>query len=143
MIDTVLSFNAPFLLFAAREGYAAFNGAIEAANVSLSLGLTDPAGAGESSTDLTFFVPQNSAFEAIGSVLADVDTATLTDVLEYHIIPNNIIFSPSISNTSVTSLQGAELQFTVLDDETIFVNGARIVLPNVLLSNGVAHVIDK
>lgn len=143
IIDQVLSFAAPLLLFAAREGYEAFSGAIEADDVSQSFGNLDPSGATEPSTDLTFFIPQNEAFDAIGSVLAGVDMATLSEVLEYHIIPDNIIFSLSIGNAGIASCQGGQLQFTVFDDTTIFVNGAKVVLPNILLSNGVAHVMDK
>ena len=84
----------------------------------------------------------STAFEAIGSVLAGADPTTLADVLEYDLIPNNMIFSLSISNISAASQQGGELQFTVLDDSTIFVNDAKVILPNILLSNGVGHVID-
>lgn len=35
------------------------------------------------------------------------------------------------------------MRITVEDDNDIFVNSAEVEVANVLLSNGVAHVIDK
>lgn len=88
-------------------------------------------------------MPENAAFEAIGSVVASADQETLKEILSYHLIPNNVIFSPSLSNVSVKSLQGAELTFTVLPDGSAWVNNARITFPNNILYNGIAHVIDS
>ena len=47
-----------------------------------------------------------------------------------------------LSNTTVEAYSGGELTVTVVDD-TIFVNDAKVIIPNILLSNGVAHVIDR
>ncbi|KAI8933658.1 hypothetical protein NX059_009379 [Plenodomus lindquistii] len=54
-----------------------------------------------------------------------------------------LIFSPSLGNITVPSLQGANLTFTVLPDGTVWVNNAHIVFPDTILYNGVAHVIDN
>ncbi|CAD0057701.1 unnamed protein product [Aureobasidium pullulans] len=118
-VDTVFSFGAPLQLFTYRAGYLNMNAALEAA-------------------DLGFDV----AFEAIGSVLASADLETLQTVLKYYIIPNNVIFSPSLGHVTVTSLQGDNLTFTVLPDGTAWVNNAKITFPNTILYNCVAHVID-
>ena len=88
-------------------------------------------------------MPTNEAFENIGSVLASADQATLQTVLKHHIIPDNVIFSPSLGNVTVKSMAGADLVFTVLPDGSAFVNGAKITFVNTILYNGVAHVIDK
>jgi uncharacterized surface protein with fasciclin (FAS1) repeats len=40
------------------------------------------------------------------------------------------------------SFQGADLTFTVAEDGSAWVNGAKILFTNVLLFNGVAHIID-
>lgn len=142
-IDTVLSFGAPLQLFTARAGYRTMNAAIEAAQLGLSLGLTRSDEKGVNISDFTILVPTDDAFKSIGSVLASADLNTLQDVLRYHIIPNNVIFSPSLGNVSVKSLQGEDLVFTVLPDGSAWVNNARITFPNNILYNGVAHVIDK
>lgn len=92
-------------------------------------------------SDFTVFVPNDPAFEAIGSVLEGADLDTLREVLTYHIV-DDVVFSTDLANVSLPSLQGADLTFTVAEDGSAWVNGAKILFPNVLLFNGVAHVID-
>jgi uncharacterized surface protein with fasciclin (FAS1) repeats len=142
-IDTVLSFGAPFQLFTFRSGYFAMNAALEAAQLNFAFGETGDGVQGLNISDYTIFVPTDEAFESIGSVLESADLATLQEVLRYHIIPNSVIFSPSLGNVTVPSLQGTDLTFTVLPDGSAWVNNARITFPNNILYNGIAHVIDR
>ena len=142
-IDTVLSFGAPLQLFTYRAGFTALNAALEAADLGIDIGLSGADIKGLNISDFTIFVPKNEAFESIGSVLESADKQTLQSVLKYHIIPNNVIFSPSLGNVTVPSLQGANLTFTVLPDGSAWVNNAKIVFPNSILYNGIAHVIDR
>lgn len=142
-VDTVLAFGAPFQLFTYRAGYTALNAALETAKLGIDFGLTGADQQGLNLSDYTIFVPTNDAFANIGSVLETADVATLQEVLAYHIIPNNVIFSPSLGNVTVPSLQGTNLTFTVLPDGSAWVNNARITFPNTILFNGVAHVIDR
>ncbi|KAF9695880.1 hypothetical protein EKO04_005862 [Ascochyta lentis] len=142
-VDTVLSFGAPFQLFTYRAGYFAVNAALEAAKLNIDFGLTGADTTSLNISDFTIFVPTDAAFESIGSVLETADVDTLREVLSYHIIPNNVIFSPSLGNVTVPSLQGTNLTFTVLPDGSAWVNNARITFPNTILYNGVAHVIDS
>jgi uncharacterized surface protein with fasciclin (FAS1) repeats len=91
--------------------------------------------------DLTIFVPNNAAFEAIGSVLATVNLETLQAVLQYHAITGEVLFAEDVTNTTTPSLAG-NLTLSVIDG-AVFVNEARVIIPNIILSNGVAHVIDS
>jgi hypothetical protein len=138
-----MAFGAPFQLFAFRAGYLAMNAAFEAAKLNIDFGLTGAEIQGLNISDFTIFVPTDAAFKSIGSVVEKVDQKTLQEVLKYHIIPNNVIFSPSLGNVTVKSLQGADLTFTVLPDGSAWVNNARITFPNTILYNGIAHVIDR
>lgn len=142
-IDTVLSFGAPFQLFTYRAGYSAVNAAFDTAQLNIEFGLTGAESERLNLSDYTIFVPTNAAFESIGSVLESADANTLQEVLKYHIIPNNVIFSPSLGNITVPSLQGTNLTFTVLPDGSAWVNNAKITFPNNILYNGIAHVIDR
>lgn len=142
-IDTVLSFGAPLQLFTFRSGNLAFNAALDAADLGIAFGLTGAEDPGLNISDFTIFVPTDDAFESIGSVLETADLETLQDILRYHIIENKVIFSPSLGNVTVPSLQGTNLTFTVFPDGSVFVNNAKITFPNNILYNGVAHVIDK
>jgi uncharacterized surface protein with fasciclin (FAS1) repeats len=142
-VDTVLSFGAPFQLFTYRAGLLAMNAALDAADLNFAFGLTGADFKGLNISDFTALVPTDEAFKAIGSVLATADKQTLREVLSYHFIPNNVIFSPSLGNVTVKSLIGTDLTFTVLPDGSAWVNNARITFPNTILYNGVAHVIDR
>jgi uncharacterized surface protein with fasciclin (FAS1) repeats len=138
-----MSFGAPLLLWTARYGYTALNAALVEADLGVFAG-NEISGSDETpATDITLFIPTNMAFEEISSVLAASNLSTIQEVLSYHLIQDNIIFSPSLSNTTVATVQGQELTITVTDDGTIFVNNAKVVLPNVILYEGVAHVIDR
>lgn len=139
----MLSFGAPLQLFTYRAGYRAMNAALEAADLQVAFGETGAGVDALNISDYTIFVPTDAAFEAIGSVLASADLATLQAVLRYHIVPNHVVFSPALGNVTLPSLQGADLTFTVLPDGSAWVNNARITFPNTILFNGVAHVIDR
>jgi hypothetical protein len=141
-IDQALNFGAPLQLFTFRAGYTAMNAALEAGDLGLDITLTGADTPGQNISDYTIFVPENDAFKNIGSVLETADLKTLQAVLKYHIIPSNVIFSPSLGNVTVKSLQGDDLVITVLPDGSAWVNNAKITFPNTILFNGVAHVID-
>ena len=142
-IDKALSFGVPLTLFLARYGYTTLNQALIASNLSLFSGIEINSASQSSVTDVTVFIPINEALQAIGSVLAGADQATLQEVLKYHVIPNNVIFSPSISNTTVTSAQGEDLTFSVTNNGSVFVNNAKVILPNIILYEGIAHIVDR
>ncbi|KAJ1323866.1 transforming growth factor-beta-induced protein [Microdochium nivale] len=142
-VDEILSFGAPLQLFTARAGYSSFNAALGAANLGIDFGLSGSDTATLLNvSDFTVFVPENAAFDRIGSVLESADVATLQDVLRYHFVPN-VVFSTGLGNVTVTTLQGDELTVSVFPDGSAFVNGAKITFANNILWNGIVHVIDN
>ncbi|KAM6517667.1 hypothetical protein FSOLCH5_008635 [Fusarium solani] len=141
-VNKPLSFGAPLQLFARRDGLLKFNAALAAADLPYNFGNIGYDSADKLNiSDFTVFVPNDAAFELIGSVLEGADLETLSEVLTYHIV-DDVVFSTELANVTLPSLQGADLTFTVAEDGTAWVNGAKIVFTNVLLFNGVAHVID-
>lgn len=94
--------------------------------------------------DVTIFVPNNTAFQSIGSALSNLTTDQLTSILDYHIVNGTIGYSSALSNgTSLTTFQGTNLKITVDDNDQTFVNNALVITPDVLVANGVLHVIDN
>lgn len=94
--------------------------------------------------DVTIFVPNNEAFAAIGSALPNLTTEQLTAILTYHVVNGTVGYSNMLENgTSLTTLQGNNVTVTIEDDDDIFINGAKVVIPDVLVANGVVHVIDN
>ena len=48
-----------------------------------------------------------------------------------------------MNGTNVPSLLGPNLMITLGDDGSVFVNSAKVIIPDVLVANGVVHVIDN
>jgi uncharacterized surface protein with fasciclin (FAS1) repeats len=92
--------------------------------------------------DFTVFIPSNAAFSAVASIFQDASIQTLRSVLNYHAVQGSVVFASDVVNMTVKTMQGNDLTLSVGTDSTIYVDNARIVVPNILLSNGVAHIID-
>jgi transforming growth factor-beta-induced protein len=96
----------------------------------------------------TVFAPTDEAFE---NLLVDLGVTTsellahprLKEVLLYHVLGDLVISSEITEGlTTETALGlGEELEFTLIGG--VFVNDAEVVIPDVMASNGVIHVIDK
>ncbi|KKY21267.1 putative beta-ig-h3 fasciclin [Diplodia seriata] len=110
----------------------------------------------DTTPDVTIFAPSNDAFAAVGSVLANASAAELAAVLGYHVVNGTAgaLYSADLvaanrngsnqtSTVQLTALGGGELTIRVLDDGDVFVNGAKVIVPDLLVANGVLHVIDS
>lgn len=107
---------------------------------------------------LTIFAPNNDAFQNIASSLSSLRIQDLTALLEYHVIPSNStpFYSSKLPNglpypsdpytiynkTELTTLQGKSVSIT-FSFNSLFINQARVVQSDLLLSNGVLHIIDS
>lgn len=97
---------------------------------------------------MTLFVPNDKAFQAAGSALlgsagAAVDEALLQGVLRYHVANGTVVFASEAADGTVATLDGggAELTLSVVDG-VWFVDTARVLVPNIIVAGGVAHIID-
>jgi uncharacterized surface protein with fasciclin (FAS1) repeats len=95
--------------------------------------------------DVTIFAPSNAAFKSIGSALANASVADLTSILTYHVVNGTTpLYSSSLANnTSVQTVNGANLTVHFGTNNQVFVNGAKVITPNVLVAGGVVHVVDN
>ncbi|KAF1836228.1 beta-Ig-H3/Fasciclin [Decorospora gaudefroyi] len=96
--------------------------------------------------DITIFAPTNVAFQNIGSALEELTPEEITDILTYHVVvgeDGGVGYSSTLENgTTLVTANGEELTITI-GDGGIFVNNARVVASDVLIANGVVHVIDQ
>lgn len=57
-------------------------------------------------------------------------------------VPGVVGYSSLLSNTTLTTLQGNNVTISIIDG-SVYVNSAKVVVPDVLVANGVVHVIDN
>lgn len=98
---------------------------------------------------MTLFAPSNEAFRAIGSAVESLTPQQLSTVLSYHVIAGTVAFSPLIAqglaNESLATVEGGSVELTVEGDGSgrVFVDEGEVVIRDVIVANGVLHVIDK
>ncbi|RGP72597.1 tgf beta induced ig-h3 precursor [Fusarium longipes] len=115
-----------------------------AANLSAAAGALTEAKVLTNLTDeknVTIFVPNNGAFANIGSVLANASETDLKDILSYHVVNNTLGYSSDLKNETLTASDGEKLNIKIYNG-TVYVNQAKVIVPDVLIANGVVHVID-
>ncbi|CAK3848114.1 Hypothetical predicted protein [Lecanosticta acicola] len=91
--------------------------------------------------DLTVFVPANIAVEVVSNSLSSMD---LTELLEYHVLTSDHgpLYSSDFANdTTLHTMNNKTLSMRFLPN-SFFVNQARVLTQDILLYNGVLHIID-
>ena len=106
-------------------------------------GLVDTlAGEGE----FTVFAPVDDAFAALpeGTVetLLEDPQGDLTNILLYHVVEGAVPAETVVTLDSATTLQGSDVHITVTDDGVLLNDTVKVILTDVLASNGIIHVID-
>ncbi|MEM8893124.1 MAG: fasciclin domain-containing protein, partial [Bacteroidota bacterium] len=118
---------------------------------------------GMNNAPFTVFAPTDAAFEALYTAagVADLDalvaalgTATIEQVLLYHVVPSARVFStdlPNLTSPDVTMANGGMItlnlgDLTITDSDAALSVGtvdASIVGTDILATNGVIHTIDQ
>jgi len=94
---------------------------------------------------LTVFAPTNDAFAAVdpatlASVLLPENKDQLIDILKYHVVAANVP-SSAVETGEVEALNGDKLK--VDTSSGVMINDAKVIMPDIIASNGIIHVIDK
>jgi uncharacterized surface protein with fasciclin (FAS1) repeats len=93
---------------------------------------------------LTVFAPTDEAFAAVPEATLEElrsDPDALRDVLLYHVVEGAVTSDKVVGLDSAPTLAGAELTFQT-EGDAVLVDGATVVQPDVMASNGVIHVVD-
>jgi uncharacterized surface protein with fasciclin (FAS1) repeats len=97
----------------------------------------------------TVLAPTDAAFSKIdGAVLRDLvenrDNGVLASILLYHVIPGSFDSAAVAGLTQAPTLFGRPVSIQARDATNIQLNGSsKVILPDVLASNGIIHVIDE
>lgn len=90
----------------------------------------------------TVFTPRNPGFERIGSVIQNISPEDISRITNYHMIPGQALYSTDLQNATLSTLAGEDLNVSVIDG-VAFINSARVESTDVLINNGVMHVISE
>lgn len=114
------------------------------------------------SKDLTVFAPNNAAFEKLGPAAANLTLDQLSSILGYHglslivyllhshtltftlvVAAGAPLYSTDFKDGDVIkTFQGQSVKVSIKNGK-VFVNNAEVVVPDVLVANGVVHIIDR
>ncbi|KAJ9639489.1 hypothetical protein H2201_002853 [Coniosporium apollinis] len=134
VIDNLLIPPLPFTASAVQFNLTAIAGAFEAA---------DPTDYVSTASDVTIFAPNNEAMQAIGGTLQNLSSTELASLTNYHVVNNSVLYSSAFGNgTTLTSRSGQQLTVRV-GGNRLFVNSAQVIQQDLLIANGVIHVLDN
>lgn len=91
----------------------------------------------------TVFAPTDEAFAKLPAGTVDAllkDIPKLTAILTYHVVPGQVTAKDVMKLSSARTVQGQSL--TINTASGVKVDGANVVMADVMASNGVIHVID-
>ncbi|KAL8643049.1 MAG: hypothetical protein Q9228_000345 [Teloschistes exilis] len=135
VIDTFLVPPANFIQSVPQFNLTAAGGAVENASLADYVN-THP--------DLTVFVPNNAAFLALGSTLQSMPLQQLRRILDYHIVNASTVgYSSNLPNGTVLRTRSGQNLTITFASNSLFVNQARVIQQDLLIANGVMHVIDN
>lgn len=94
---------------------------------------------------MTIFCPNNDAFQKLAGTPGanNITDEQLAEILQYHVVQGAVGYSTTLSNDlKLPTLAGQELTITIDAEGAVFANNARVINSDILIANGVLHVID-
>lgn len=101
------------------------------------------------SSNITIFAPRNSAFQLLSGTLSALPKSKLVEILRYHIVPDQVLTLDLLTNnTALSTLASDNTTNTAITSHllragnNIYVDSAQIIQPDILIANGVVHMIS-
>ena len=119
----------------ATEGFSTLVAAVTAADLAETLSGMGP---------FTVFAPTDDAFAALPAGVLDAlllpeNKEVLVKILTYHVVPASVL-AADVADGDDATVEGQTVKLSTADGVTV--NGAKVVIADVLASNGVIHAID-
>ncbi|WYZ39622.1 hypothetical protein EsH8_III_001536 [Colletotrichum jinshuiense] len=93
--------------------------------------------------NITIFAPRNEGFQRVAGTLKDMDEDDIMGLLNYHVVSGHVIASSDLKNgTNLTTISSNQLH-VIRSGNNLFINSAQIVQPDILIANGILHIIDN
>lgn len=97
--------------------------------------------------NVTIFAPKDSIMEAVGGSLENVNAKDLARIMGYHVIPGKVLVSSDLKNGTVLPTMARDsnnkTQNVLIQQvyNNMYVNTAQIVQPDILIANGIMHIV--
>ncbi|KAI9056182.1 hypothetical protein LZ554_001110 [Drepanopeziza brunnea f. sp. 'monogermtubi'] len=91
----------------------------------------------------TIFAPANSAFQALGSAISNLTVEDLRSVIDFHVLQNQVTFSTALKNGTTWPTKQGENLTVHRSGNNVYIGSAQLLTSDILLANGVLHVIDN
>jgi uncharacterized surface protein with fasciclin (FAS1) repeats len=123
---------------AANEDFSTLVAAVKAAGLVETLQGDGP---------FTVFAPTNEAFAAlpegtVETLLKPENKDQLIAILTYHVVPGQVLAKDVVKLKEAKTVQGEAVKIKVKKD-TVMINGAKVLMTDIVADNGVIHVIDS
>jgi uncharacterized surface protein with fasciclin (FAS1) repeats len=94
--------------------------------------------------DVTFFIPNSAAALANATQLSQNSSAQDMEALfQYHVVPGFVGYSTRLKDgMSLKTAEGSNLTVTIQDGDT-YINAAKVIESDLIIANGVMHVLDE
>ncbi|KUI69765.1 hypothetical protein VM1G_04841 [Cytospora mali] len=100
--------------------------------------------------DVTIFAPWDTAFQLTSGALSTLQPSELKDILTYHIIPGQVLYSPDLSNATtwptLSQVKGATGPANVtvtFAGNNRYIDSSQILHADILIANGVVHMMEN
>ena len=94
--------------------------------------------------NITVFAPRDEAFDLVGGTLEGLDAEALARVMGYHIVPDRVLVSSDLANGTRLDTLADSASVTIRQaGNNKYVNSAQIVQPDILLANGIMHLVSN
>ncbi len=95
----------------------------------------------------TVFAPTDEAFAklpagTVDTLLLPENKQDLTDILTYHVAAGKLPAADVVKQFEIETVNGQPVLVKV-DGEKVFINGAQVLLTDIMAGNGIIHVIDS
>jgi transforming growth factor-beta-induced protein len=140
VIDAVLIpavSNTIYDIISSSPDHTILTAAVDAAGADVALS--------DDGIDITLFAPTDEAFAALppGTIeaLLEDPEGLLSDILAYHVLLESFESSELFDGQVIATALGQDVTVTINGDG-VFINDAKVIIADLLASNGVVHVID-
>ncbi|KAI6798230.1 hypothetical protein KC332_g16199 [Hortaea werneckii] len=121
-------------------GFTYFYGALQQTDLTTDVATAD---------QITVFIPRDQAFIDVGAQLKDLSSQELSTLMRFHVATEMPYYTTNLSdgdtlNTLANTNYESGISISIDEsDGALYANNARVITANILLSNGVAHLIDE